>query len=297
MNLSTVVVNQDLIGKMTIKTKLPVGRTVNEAYVFVFRNLKPFFTLATIPIILTIILFLVVLARHGGSIPEDIGLIKLDVWHYLGSLANQFIWSVFAVSWHRYYLLGRRDTVGPIQFHVGRRELRFFFYDLIFIVPLIAVTTYLITVSMVIESSGNVNLGLLFSSLAVMFIILFLWARCLLIFPAVAVEDDKGLTIAWTQRRGTTWRLTAAFLVASIPLIILGALIEFLNGVFDVSAQSNSIISWTFNVVVATGQNIVSFLLVTVEITVLSMAFCHNSDWVPPTHFSSRPSDSENITD
>lgn len=264
LNRSTIFANLELILEMTAETKLPVLRTVVDAYGFVFRNIKPFFALAAIPIALTIGISFVRLVRLGRSPAMILAVPEIDGWYYLENFAFNFIWCVFAVSWHRYVLLGRRDTASPLQFHIGRRELRFFLYSLIFLVPLT-----------VLRSSFS------FGFWAAGIIISVVWVRCLLIFPAVAVDGYEGLAVAWTQLRGATWRLLFAGSIAYIPLLILGYIIFFLYGVPDGSAPSHSQNSWELNVTLAIGHRISSFLFAAVAVTVLSLAFRYKTKWVP----------------
>ncbi len=169
---------------MPTDTKLLVWRMVANAYSFVFHNLKPFFALATIPIILTTGLWVVEFAHHGGPYAAALENHDVDAWSYLDSLANEFVWSVFAVGWHRYVLYGFRDTTAATQFYVGHRELRFFFYTVIFLVPYTVAMTFL--QAKIFLYFDNPTSAAMYTALLLIILFVF-WFRCFLIFPAVAV--------------------------------------------------------------------------------------------------------------
>jgi hypothetical protein len=284
LNQSTVFKNLELACEMPTETKLPVWRTVTDAYGFVFHNLKPFFALAAIPIALLVGLWIINLVRHGGTpaVMFDDG--EINAWRYFEKLINLFIWTVFAVSWHRYVLLGKPVESSPLQFHIGRREFRFFLYDLIFVG---ASEIVLSAMDMFSEDMNSLSLGgflaVLSGFLVVEIVIFIVWTRCLLLFPAVAVEGDEGFVVAWNQLRGTTWRLISTICIASIPVFPHIFVFASLFGSFDGSAKSPSPNPWQLDVILAVGMHIGSFVIAAVAITVLSVAFRQIADWSPPT--------------
>lgn len=91
-----------------------------------FSNLKPFFARAAIPIAATITLWSIRLMRHDGSLAILLTAPEFNTFYYFEELAGYFVWCVFAVSWHRYVLLGLRDTTSSLQFYVSCREFSFF---------------------------------------------------------------------------------------------------------------------------------------------------------------------------
>lgn len=187
---------------------------------------------------------------------------------------------MFAVGWHRHVLLRVRDTTAAVQFYIGRRELRFFLYDLVFSVPIAVITSVAEALPYdVVGLSSDAQLAVWFGLWATILVIFVLWVRCLLIFPAVAVARDEGLNVAWNQLGGTTWQLFWALCVASIPLVVLLVLV----GEFDSSATSNLQNSWPLNIIFVVGQHIIDFLWFAVIVTIISLAFRRKTEWIPTT--------------
>jgi hypothetical protein len=252
---------------------------VADAYSFVFHNLKPFFALATIPIILTTGLWVVEFAHHGGPYAAALENHDVDAWSYLDSLANEFVWSVFAVGWHRYVLYGFRDTTAATQFYVGHRELRFFFYTVIFLVPYTVAMTFL--QAKIFLYFDNPTSAAMYTALLLIILFVF-WFRCFLIFPAVAVDCDEGLAVAWAQLVGSSWSLFSALIIILVPLLIFGFALEAADVVFDASAAPGPKTSWGWNIALAVVDGVIDFLLSAVGVTVLSLEFRRKTRWIPP---------------
>ena len=78
-----------------------------------------FFALALLPMVLTFIVQ--ELSREAVAYwdwPYRVRLLLEEPFRWLS-------WAVFAVAWHRFALLGKRDTSAWVQFHVGWREIRY----------------------------------------------------------------------------------------------------------------------------------------------------------------------------
>ena len=303
---------------MTTETKLPVWRTVADAYRFMFRSIKPFFAMATMPILFLTAISLVNLIRYRGfqdqppmtlediqQMPlEDLQQMSLqyllpmadvpDPWSSFEMIASYFIWCVFAVSWHRFILLGRRDSADMIQFETGRREIKFFLYTLLFIAPMIVVPGVIFVVVAIMYPTFSdilraiVELGIVFINavtIAVtvaLFIYSAVWIRCLLIFPAIAVGADEGLPAAWKQLRGATWRFSLAMSIAYLPFFIFFPALAILSADYFMSAPVITPFDWKMGVIFIFVQQFLGFLSLALGVTILSFTFRHKSGWVAP---------------
>ncbi len=273
---------------MPTETKFSVWRTIADPYKFLFTNIKPFFALAAIPIALAVGLWIFDIVRRDGSFGVFFAPGGIDAWRYVEALASVLNLSVFAMSWHRYVLLGHRDTAGLLQFRIGRRELRFFIFAFILLFGVDTVLDAPDTIrrqleSMVSGSFQEVVFGaLVMAFAAVPIVICALCMRCLLLLPAVAVEGDEQHTVAWTLLRGNTWRLASAMFIASLPLFPFRLILEALFGSLYGSAMPTPLNPWELDIILAIVTYISGFLIVAVAVTVLSMAFRQIADWPPP---------------
>ena len=121
-------------------------------------------------------------------------------------------YSHFGVNWYRIVLLGPAGLVRP-TLRWDRRHWRFFGYAVAFGVAFLFL--YI-----------GAAAALPFLPGAVVAIVLwYLSARVCFIFPSLAVEEPYSLALAWRHTRGQGLRLTAALLLAAIPLSLAVTLI------------------------------------------------------------------------
>ena len=266
--------------------KLPVWRTIGDAYAVVFRNLGTFASLAAIPFALSEPLEFVNFAISPLT-PEDyLDRSPIENWSYPLSVLLQLIWAVFAVSWHRFVLLGSRDALGLVQFRLGRREMRFFLYSLIFVLPIFVVNfvkrlTFNRANYGLLEELSLPPFATLMTLSVISIVVVVIWICCALIFPAVAVGSDQGLGMAWRQLRGSTWRLVWIFVMASVPLGAIGygfgdAMIPMMQDV-----RSGEEANWTATIILSLVSSLIGFLLAAVAISALSLAYRHLTGWTP----------------
>ena len=119
------------------------------------------------------------------------------------------------------------------------------------------------------------------SAIALITIILILWWRCLLIYPAVAVESAMGINGAWRQLQGNTWRLGLALVIVAVPyLMVFFALAQlqlFVAEPLDIVSVGRMV----FGGIIAINGYIAHFLIAAVAVTVLSLAYRHLTGWPP----------------
>ena len=101
--------------------------TVGEAFRLTFRNFRTMLGLALAPMVLAVLLPAVMRLDLESMASEELLVIH--------ALARLFLLSVFAVAWHRYLLLGTRDTAAPIQFWPGIRDVKYFGRLILFLLP------------------------------------------------------------------------------------------------------------------------------------------------------------------
>ena len=224
--------------------RLDVYRTVGEAFRLTFRNFRTMLGLALAPMVLAVLLPAVMRLDLQSMASE-----KLLIIH---AIARLFLLSVFAVAWHRYLLLGTRDTGIRIQFWPGMRDLKYFGRILLFLLP-----QEIILVAMDAQNLLVVLLMLL--------ITLCVAAPFALAFPATAVDNYRGLIAARRALRGATLQLVGAIMLSLVAITVL---LFLLGGVFGslvlASFGPSAMVSFF---------NALTFLTVGIPVAVVSVAY------------------------
>jgi len=168
------------------------------------------------------------------------------------ALARLFLLSVFAVAWHRYLLLGTRDTAAPIQFWPGIRDVKYFGRLILFLLP-----QEIILLAMQAQD--------LMLVLVLLLITLFIAAPFALAFPATTVDNYQGLLASRRMLRGATLQLVGAILLSFVAITVL---LFLLGGVLG------SLILATFGPgAMVSFFNALTFLTVSIPVAVVSVAY------------------------
>jgi hypothetical protein len=258
--------------------KLPVWRTVIRAYAIVFRRLGPFFAIATLPMILT---YSVQVVGHeiveAWDLPGRFRIVIEEPFRWIG-------WSVFSVAWHRYALLGQRDSTKPLQFQIGWREIRFMLYATILATPLLLARIPILYYG---DKAQNLPPAYLLLILVLTVVGIGLGIRFSFIFPSLSVERRTGFRKSWGETRGSGWRIFWASFLASIPLGVADRLARELVMMMEPivarsgqSAWENPLGHWMIGLSIA--QLILTFFFTAVLVSVLCIAFRRQTDWRPP---------------
>ena len=224
--------------------RLRVYETVGEAFRLTFRNFRTMLGLALAPMVLAVLLPAVMRLDLESMASEELLVIH--------ALARLFLLSVFAVAWHRYLLLGTRDTAVPIQFWPGMRDVKYFGRLILFLLP-----QEIILVAMQAHD--------LMLVLVLLLITLFVAAPFALAFPATAVDDYQGLLAARRKLRGATLQLVGAILLSFVAITVI---LFLLGGVLG------SLILATFGPgAMVSFFNALTFLTVGIPVAVVSVAY------------------------
>ncbi len=245
--------------------KLPVWRTVLGSYGFVFSNLGRFLALGWLPLVIAFAASMTsdVLAEVGGGKNGFVA----DWASYIAlGAVSLAMYAVFAVRWHRFFLLGEHEGVFIGIF--SPRDWRFLGYlVLLTIAPMVPMWV-------IVLISGFVSI---LHSIAVS-ILLFVMFRFSLVLPGTAVDRPLGLDEAWHKMLGHTWRFIGAFfLVAFLYMIPFWIVSEiFVQSVFD-SGMTGGAAEPTIGTLFATNaaMDIFGFFATAASITVLSKFYRH----------------------
>jgi len=123
-------------------------------------------------------------------------------------------YSHFGVNWYRIMLLGPEGLVRP-TLRWDRRHWRFLGYGL-------ALAGVLLVINVLL------SLALPFAGPVITLCLLYLAARCSFLFPTISVEEPYSFAFSWQHTQGQGLRLTAALLIAGLPLLLSVVLLSSL---------------------------------------------------------------------
>lgn len=275
---------------------------------FVFANRRTFLALAILPIVVIMSGNALFFASEPLLAIIPLAEIRIyTVWGIVTSIVEVVCWSVFAVSWSRFLLLGRRDTQAPVQFRLGGRDLKFTMYALLLSASAIVIgslvmlnikliwsVVYLMGRMMVgmefevinesIEVSGNHLVDRSAISTAAKFItFLAILSRLAFIFPAIALDSFRSIRSAWRSTRRLAWRLFWAMFIAYAPYVLLDwsmARLWFATIEHTVSAKAGDWLSWLLREV---PLHFIDFLFIAVVVSIICVVFRWRTGWEPPS--------------
>jgi hypothetical protein len=240
-----------------------------------------FFALALLPMVLTFIVQ--ELSREAVAYwdwPQRVRLLLEEPFRWLS-------WTVFAVAWHRFALLGQRDTSAWVQIHVGWREIRYLLYSAAIAVPLLgARIPTIVLIQNLQELSISTALSLALIALMAIGLGLVVLIRFSFIFPSVSVERPTGFRRAWKETSGSGWRIFCTTFLASIPIGVVDRLLREVTLAMEPAVTrlggsyfDNLLGRWMLGTTAA--QLIFTFLFTAVLVSALSLAFKDRTKWAP----------------
>lgn len=193
--------------------KLDVIATVREAYGGAWTHLGEMLRLIWLPGLLYLSLSYI-----PARLFLALGMMASIVVVFAASL---ILWSIIAVAWHRYILMG---DLPPGRFHLkfGRRESRFLMVSIavgLLVIPgfLLMLFTMAVHLKQATVFSASVFILL---SLLLLAVGLFFAARLSPLLPASAVDDPVNARFVLRATQGNSWRIAAAFACVLVPAFV-----------------------------------------------------------------------------
>ena len=268
--------------------KLPVIKTVREAYVRVFRNPRLLARASLMPFSLSIALIAL-----GFSVPVTSSL------GFLSAILGLLPYTFFGVAWHRLTLLGPVAGAPPLLPAWRQRHWRFLGYLLaVMLIGYGAIAMVFSLAFAVVQpeiEAMSAGLGLMiFAGTA---ILAFIMARLSFVFPAVSVDESYRLRHAWTHTKGQGLRLIGATLLASAPMVALIWAVSGILGALLIAdpaavpgqdglppeARAQAFVDANLGALMLT-QAIgaaINYVLMALMVSVISIAFRTCTGWVP----------------
>ena len=259
------------------------------SYRFVFANLGRFLALGWLLMVVAAVPQIIVTLAMGEPSGWGAETLQDSPAHVLATvLITVFYYAmypVFAVRWHRFFLLDERKSV--FSEILAARNWRFLGYILLLVLAPFLPMLIVLSIGL---GAGLSGLGLppewilaglsatysLFAGLA-SFVLIFVFLRFSLVLPAAAVDRPIDLGESWRRLGGNTWRYIGAIILIVIPAIIVGLILMALFVPFRIASlpgggQGPSV---TFIVVWNLAIIIFTFFATAVGITVLSKFYRH----------------------
>lgn len=205
--------------------KLPLWRTVGQAYVLTLRHARELWSLSwrwsmwvIVPVVLSGEWYranVALAVADGVSVDDDIRVFYSDA---LVTLLTIVPWAAVFVGWHRLLLLGEVPGSAP-PLSVSRVVWRYAALDTALLLVLLAAIYML--------AYGGVE-ALEWVAVGVTLAITVLLGRLYVLWPGVAIDDPRAnLGNVWMRTRGHIWRLTLGLALTSVPSIFLAFAIDY----------------------------------------------------------------------
>ncbi len=231
---------------------IPVGQTAIESYRFVFGNLDRFVALGWAPVLVNVATQAAILTvMVAGTEAMEFSLARFAESTLL-SLPSYAMYVLFAVRWHRLYLLKERSSLFAEAF-AARNWLFLGYVLLLDLAP----------------DVPQLFLGPAGGPVVVVLYLVFL--RFSLVLPSLAVDRPLGLGEAWRQIRGYFFPYVAVLLLIMIPVIVVAMFIAMLlPSLFQVMPVGEPQVALDRVVVLSAVTAINAFFATAAGITVLS---------------------------
>ena len=269
-----------------------IGKSFRLAHALVFGNLGPLLRAAALPFVLSWVIFYLLVLPTGGQ----------PLLAVIATLVALVPYVLFAVSWHRFVLLGRNEALPAIVPLWRRRHWRFYGYllGLMGIILLASLPIGLLLAVLAAPTTGGdtapqPSQALIATVLLFVIPLFYLVMRLSFVFPAVSVDESYRFVHAWRHSRGQGWRLVGATIVTLFPTGLLSGVttlaVSFAyfgdtrlisgEGLVDESgslaagAQSAMLVD-------AVVTQPLGYIMTALFVTVLSFAFRVSTGWIPP---------------
>lgn len=276
--------------------KLPVFATVKQAYGFFWVHRSDFWKLA-LPAIIIVSLSGAIFTwgtwmayGRAGSFaeylenaadPEIVDFQSFFVLWLLAFIVFAAVFCMYAVSWHRLYLVPGEDASARGTYRWGGRQWRFLLgYIKVFliVIPIFIVLAVILggiggVVGAAAAGGGGATLfvSVLVAQALSWLIVGWFYARFSMLFPAMAADAGLKVREAWRLSKGNGWRLLWIIVFVALPIAIVTWPVNF--GISVVLMDSGVISSLTANLLTALIGQFFAFIGIAVGVSALSISY------------------------
>lgn len=289
--------------------KLPVFRTVKEAYGFIWYHLREFWLLAIPAIVVVSIAGAVfswglwTLSGRPGSFGDYLDSVgnpagfdfQSFFWLWLiAAVVFAAVFCMYSVAWHRLYLVPSEAASARSAYRWEGRQTRFLFnYIKVFLlaIPVFVLVAIIVGGLGAVIGAASSDAGSAPESSTLLLVILlvqmFVWlslglfyARFSMLFPATAADAHMGIREGWRFTKGNGWRLLWIIVLVAVPIIAVTWPINLVISV--VAYETGAIGSLTANLIIALIGQFFGFLTIAVGVSALSISYKRISDAQAP---------------
>ena len=251
--------------------QLAVFKILRDTYAFVWLERRDFLSLAFPAIVVLAILSTLIAWIEMSMAPtrtdEAFG---IGGWVY--SAVSLAVWVMFAVAWHRRYLVPNEVTTVRAALRWGRRQTRFLLLA-IAVGVLAAIVFFAITIGAILFVTlfGGVWQMLHLAIFIAFLPVLLIYARLSLLFPSTSVDHRMSFSECWRVTRGNGWRLALIIFLIAAPVWVITYLIHVtIAAIFDFVELSESL---TTDFVGAFLDEALWFIGIAVGVSALSISY------------------------
>lgn len=208
---------------------LPVLEILAESYRLLRDQLAAWVTAMLLPLAITLAVQFAFFSAYGPSLEQAINMQTQEAdpgmtLRFLGmQLCLLIAYALFAVSWHRFALLGAAESPRLLPLVQGH-HIRFLLTT-IGLSLLVGIAATIPMIAAALLGIHSMLVPLLSLAVAVM-----LFVRLQLVFPAIALDRRLGLAGSWEATKGHGLRLFWLCLLSILPWLLLNLLIDPLIG-------------------------------------------------------------------
>ena len=247
--------------------KIEFWQTLGSAFRFVWLERRDLAALATLPIVVLAIATAFTQSQDptGGEIASmNAGLL------FFQFVLSSALYTMFAVAWHRKYLVPDETLTVGAALTWGRRQFRFLGWLVAFSAVMSVPSPYLISADDPSTAFPGAPVLVFFAMIASI-AVLPAYGRVLPMFPSVAVDETLRLTDCWALTKRNGWRLLWLSVLPFVPLVVLQlALVAIISATAAAIELDGALSVMLLTALV--GQSI-SYAGIAVAVSALSMAY------------------------
>lgn len=296
--------------------KLPVFATIGETYRFVGSQFMALVSYAIVPAAVGSVAFFFMflstfagIVTHGDASGFDLGpnltaiLSRIAelfppgasaILSFILVIANIGFVVLFAVVWHRHYLLGPTQTAFRELFIWRGRHWRYLGYVLLLgVITIVVAFPFMAAFGFVAENRAanpaEFSLFSLMTYVVVLVVLGLIGSRLFLVFSAVSIDrTGLGFTGSFKLSRRNTWRILLVFILGWIVpyVVIFGGIGLITFAVFVPNFSSNSVY---FGLLLFLLQQAIYYVTFAISITMLSIIYKKLVDNLPVATAPSEP--------
>lgn len=189
--------------------------------------------------------------------PTDIGILLVTLATYV----------MFAVAWHRKYLIGNEGNTVGAALRWGTRQWKYLAAFLL-LLGIALVASFLLSVPVRILVADNPAVAP-FAIMVILMVVLLIYGRLLLVFPAAATDQRFGLKDSIECTKGRSWLMLGIAVLPPLPMMFVLLIVSLLLASLFVPLFGTSV---SLLLVLTLIQQGITFAGIAAGVTALSIA-------------------------